>query len=98
MSCIHPLDKDTGNARDTLSQLDSDDDLDPEDNILAMQLPGGFRLREHHPTVLDRAFVKWYVLLQRGLGCFLGSISRTVAPQTNHIYDYRVMLEFDQSA
>ena len=37
------------------------------------------------------------MVLRRGLGWFLGQISRTAAPQTSNIYDYRVVLEFDQS-
>ena len=80
-----------------LSHLDSDDDMDPGDGILAMQLPQGFRLQERHPTVLDRTLIKRYVVLRRGLGWFLGQISRTAAPQTSNIYDYRVVLASDQS-
>ena len=71
--------------------------MDPGDDILVMQLPQGFRLQERHPTVLDRTFIKRYVVLRRGLGWFLGQISRTAAPQTSHIYDYQVVLAFDQS-
>ena len=93
MPCVHVL----GDPRDPLSQLDSVDDLDPGDNILAMQLPQGFRLQERHPTVLDRTLIKRYVVLRRGLGWFLGQISRTAAPQTSHIYECRVVLVFDQS-
>ena len=79
------------------AQLDSDDDMDRGDDILAMQLLRGFRLQERHPTVLDRTLIKRYVVLRRGLGWFLGQISRTAAPQTSHIYDYRVVLAFGQS-
>ena len=93
MPCVHAL----GDPQDPLSQLDSDDDMDPGDDILAMQLPQGFHLQERHPTVLDRTLINRYVVLRRGLGWFLGQISRTAAPQTSHIYDYRVVLAFDQS-
>ena len=47
--------------------------------------------------MLDRTLIKRYVVLRRGLGWFLGQISRTAAPQTSYIYDYRVVLVFDQS-
>ena len=86
-----------GDLQDPLSQLDSDDDMDPGDHILAMQLTQAFRLQERHPTVLDWTLIKRYVVLRRGLGRFLGQISRTAAPQTSHIYDFRVVLAFDQS-
>ena len=86
-----------GDAQDPLSQLDSDDDMDDEDEILAMQLPEGCRLQEHPSTVLDRALIKRYVFVRRGMGWFLGRISRAAAPQTRHLYDYRVVLSFDQS-
>lgn len=75
---MHPL----GVANNPLSHLDSDDDLDPKDDILAMQLPEGFRLQERPPpTVLDRTLVKRCVILRRGLGWFQGQITRTVAPK-----------------
>ena len=84
MPYVHAL----GDPQDPLSQLDSDDDMDPGDDILAMQLPQEFRLQERHPTVLDRTLIKRYVVLRRCLGWFLGQISRAAAPQTSHIYDY----------
>ena len=86
-----------GDAQDPLSQLDSDDDVESDDEIIAMELPEGFRLQEHPPTVLDRALVKRYVFLRRGLGWFLGQISRAAPPATRHVYDYRVVLASDQS-
>ena len=57
MPCVHAL----GDPQDPLSQLDSDEDMDPGDDILAMQLPQGFRLHDSHPTVLDRTLIKRYV-------------------------------------
>ena len=33
----------------------------------------------------------------RGMGWFLGQISRAAPPQTSHTYDYRVVLACDQS-
>jgi len=33
----------------------------------------------------------------RGMGWFLGQISRAAPPQTSHTYDYRVVLAYDQS-
>ena len=91
--CVHAL----GDTQDPLSQLDSNDDIDPGDDILAMQLPQGFRLQERHPTVLDRSLIKRYVALRRGLGWYLGQISRTADPQTSRIYDHRVVLAFGRS-
>lgn len=88
---MHPL----GDAGDPLSQLDSDNDLEPGDGVLAMQLPEGYGLQEHPPTVLDRALVKRSVFLRRGLGWFLCQTTLTAAPQTSHMYDYRVQLAFD---
>lgn len=92
--CVHPLDNDTGDARDSLSQFYGDDDLQPEDNILVTQLPDEFRLQERHPTVLDGTLserhvscgVIWHDFWERSAG------QRHCKP----IYDYRVVLAFDQ--
>jgi len=87
---VVPLEMPRCDAQDPLSQLDSDDNMDDEYETLAM-LPEGFRLQEHPPTVLDRALIKRYVFVRRGMGWFLGRISRAAAPQTPHLYDYRVV-------
>ncbi|CAB1111499.1 unnamed protein product [Ectocarpus sp. CCAP 1310/34] len=84
-------------VQDPLSQLDSDDDFDSDDDIIAMELPVGFRLQESPPEKLDRALVNRWVFLRRGMGWFSGQISRTAPPQTSQTYDYRVVLAHDQS-
>lgn len=91
------LGDDHGDVQDPLSQLDSDDDVDSDDDIIAMKLPDGFRLQESPPVKLDRALIKRCVFLRRGMGWFLGQISRAAPPQTSHTYDYRVVLAYDQS-
>ncbi|CAB1112346.1 unnamed protein product [Ectocarpus sp. CCAP 1310/34] len=75
-----------------------DDDVDSDDDIIVMELPVGFRLRESPPEKLDRALIKRCVFLRRGMGWFLGQISRAALPQTSHTYDYRVVVAYDQSS
>ena len=94
---LHLLGDDHGDVQDPLSQLDSDDDVDSDDDIIAMKLPDGFRLQESPPVKLDRALIKRCVFLRRGMGWFLGQISRAAPPQTSHTYDYRVILAYDRS-
>ncbi|CAB1097678.1 unnamed protein product [Ectocarpus sp. CCAP 1310/34] len=88
---------DHGDVQDPLSQQESDDNVDSDDDIIAMELPVGFRLQQSPPEKLDRALIKRCVFLTRGMGWFLGQISRAAPPQTSHTYDYRVVLAYDQS-
>ncbi|CAB1100647.1 unnamed protein product [Ectocarpus sp. CCAP 1310/34] len=90
---------DHGDVQAPLSQLDSDDDVDSDDDIIAMELPVGFRLQESPPENLDRALINRCVFLRRGMGWFLGQISRAAPPLSSHThtYDYRVVLAYDQS-
>eukprot|EP00903_Cladosiphon_okamuranus_P014555 g13501.t1 len=56
---------DHGDVQDPLSQLHSDDDVDSDDDIIAMKLPNGFCLQESPPAKLERALTKRCVFLRR---------------------------------
>ena len=82
---------------DSISQLDSDDDMEPGEEILSMQVPDGFHLQESGSATLDQTSVKRYALLQRGKGWLTGQISRRAHSSTRDVYDFRVTLAFVQS-
>ena len=41
-----------------MSQLDNDDDMDPDEEPLPIQTPYGFHLQELKPVAIDQALVK----------------------------------------
>ena len=79
------------------SQLDEDDDLTDGEDIQAMEIPSGFRLQASAPAALDGLLLKRGVLLRLGLGWFGGVITRRAQERNRSVYDYRVMLETDES-
>ena len=63
---VNPLDE--RDNTDPISQLDSDEDMEPGEECLPTRVPDGFHLQESGPAALDQTLVKRYVLLRRGMG------------------------------
>ena len=80
---------------DPLATLD-DDELAPGE-LRGMEIPIGFRLQISRPERLDDSLVGRGVLLRMGLGWFGGKIMRIAQDRTRDKYDYRVMLNEDES-
>ena len=57
-----------------ISQLDSDDDLEPGEKLAPIQVPDGFHLQHSKQAVLDEALVKRHALLQCAMGWITGLI------------------------
>ena len=82
---------------DPLATLDDDDELAPGEELRGMEIPIGFRLQISRPERLDDSLVGRGVLLRMGLGWFGGKIMRIAQDRTRDKYDYRVMLNEDES-
>jgi len=82
---------------DPLATLDDDDELAPGEELRGMEIPIGFRLQISRPERLDDSLVGRGVLLRMGLGWFGGKIMRRAQERTRDKYDYRVMLNEDES-
>ena len=52
------------NRKDPLTVLDDEDDMSPEDEVIEMVTPDGFRLQESRPATIDNYFVKHRVLVR----------------------------------
>ena len=62
-----------------------------------MEIPRGFRLRATKPLALDGSFFGRGVIVRLRLRWFGGRISRKAQERIRHVYDYRVVLERDES-
>ena len=83
------------NRKDTLTQLDDEDDMSPQDEAIGMVIPDGF-LQESRPAALDNFLVKRGVLVRLIMGWRGGLITRRSQERTKDLYDYCVHLEADQ--
>ena len=59
-----------------MTQLDDEDDMSPEDEVIGMVIPDGFRLEDSRPAALDNSSVKPGVLDRLNMGWFGGLITR----------------------
>ncbi|CAB1112233.1 unnamed protein product [Ectocarpus sp. CCAP 1310/34] len=80
-----------------LSLVDDDDSMESDDEILAMEIPDGFRIQASTPAALDSSSPQRGVLVRLGMGWFGRVITRQSQERTRHLYDYRVHLDLDQS-
>lgn len=85
------------NQDDELALLDDDDSMDPEDEKQCMEIPDGYRLQASKPADLGSFLLQRGVLVRLGMRWFGGLITRQSQERPCHLYDYRVLLEVDQS-